>query len=217
MRIKKSIMKKINDWKNEPMLVTGVYRLFTYIPWEDIPKEYKKLFNKEAAKVWNDDLKGYTGKQLLNDAEIQIKGLLRSLPNRNIIHTIGMIPMLLADLYVYGKSVDSLVKRVLNLKDSYLEYVDLDRNSAEVYSILEIADILKDIRKRFELELDFDIDTIVNRILNHLNKFRKTLVPLADENAVEAEIEANLENFNPFVVQDEEEQEKPKGEDKIDR
>jgi len=209
MRIKKSILKKINNWKKDPMLVTGLYRLFTYIPWKDVPKNYKQFFEKDAKKIWDDDLGTYKYSDIKNDMIIQIKGILRSLTSRNFVQTIGIIPMLLADMYMLGNSVDYLVKRVKTLSDEYIEYIDLDRESAENYATLEIADILKEVVKVNRLELDFEIDVIVNRILTHFEKFSKKNVLDIGKEATEAEYTAENLEFNPFV-------EDTKGEDKKD-
>ena len=48
MRTHKAILKKVKEWQGNPMMVAGVYRLFTYLPWSMIPEQYKEFFPKEA-------------------------------------------------------------------------------------------------------------------------------------------------------------------------
>lgn len=198
MRIKKSIMKKIDSWKTDPMLVTGLYRLFTYIPWGSVPKEYKQFFDKDAYKVWDKDLKTYTDKDIKNDMVIQIKGIIRSLTSRNFVQSIGILPMLLADMYMTGHSVDYLVKRTLTLSEEYIDYIKIDRESAEYYAMLEIAGILKEVAKASELNLDFDVDVIINRIISYFAKFSKKTPLEIGEKATQAEYTAENLEFNPF-------------------
>lgn len=46
MRTERAILKRVKFWKDNPMLVSGVYRLFIYLDWSSIPEEYHEFFQK---------------------------------------------------------------------------------------------------------------------------------------------------------------------------
>jgi hypothetical protein len=192
MRAKKSIICKVENWKSTPMLVTGLYRLFTYLPWNAVPSDYKQFFKKEAQAIWNDDLKTFKEDNIKKDMVTEIKGILTGLTTKNITQTLGIIPMVLADAFICGANIDKLVYGLLNLIKEYIGFADIDRDLAERYAILGIAEILKKVVRRVELSLDFDIDVVVKRILTHFDKFVEQVAADSSKNATRVE-------FDPFL------------------
>lgn len=194
MRQKKTILKKINRWHKHPLLITGLYRLFTYIPYEEIPEMHRQFFNEEAKEIWNTDLKDYTEAKILDGIDTQIKDLLRSFSERAYVQTIGMIPVVLADVFVYGQSIDKLLLETLSLSEEYASWTAVDRDLAEHYTMLGIAEILKEIVKKVNLKLNYNIDEIVNRFVTHFDKLRGQTLASVPENATQ-------DDFNPFNVE----------------
>ena len=147
MRTQKQILRKIDAWKNDPMMVSGVYRLFTYIPFESIPEEYHSHFPEEAREKWNDDLNQYTRAHLYLDVEAQMNAFLKIISKKNIVHCIGLIPMMLADLYMADISANKLQARLSKLKREYQEEVAINRVTAEQVAIHEMLEILLEIKR----------------------------------------------------------------------
>ena len=93
MKVKttEQILKKVEEWRQSPLLTTGIYTLFTYIPFKAIPDEYKDFFEKEAADIWDTQL-DLTGKEFEVVYSQLVRGVLGQLKNLNMLQ-IWFIPM----------------------------------------------------------------------------------------------------------------------------
>lgn len=170
MRKQKAILSLVDEWKKEPLLVTGLYRLFTYLPWKEIPKEYHSWFPAEAKKDWNKDLKGFKESHIALDVQTQIVAILNALDKKNIIQTFSILPIMLADVYVYGKSVDKLQEELINTTNDFANAVTTaGRGLAEVAAIYSLVDMLKEVQLKLDLKLDFSIDEQLDKIIEKIN------------------------------------------------
>lgn len=170
MRTQKVILRKVKEWKNNPMLVAGIYRLFTYITWDAIPEEYKAFFPKEARETWDDDLKKYGKQDMLLDINAEIKAILKVLAKKNVTHCLGLIPLVLADIYMYGASIAKFQGSLLKIINNYKDYVEVDRSLAEQYAIIETVELLKNIVNTIKIDLAFNIDEVLQKLLVDYNK-----------------------------------------------
>ncbi len=191
LRTTKRILNKIQTWEGNPMLVAGIYRLFTYIPWEDIPEKYRKFFDPKAEETWNDDLKNFKEENIKLDIDAESKAILRLLVTKNVTHSLGMIPIVLADAYVYGIGVAPLQGKLLKLIGMYKEFIVLDRDLAEQYAILSVAELLNEIISSVDSEFSFDLEDVTSKIMKEYNsKDKKAKKKLS----VDAAINVALKN-----------------------
>lgn len=181
MRTEKVILRKINEWKNNPMLVSGVYRLFTYLPWEKIPDEYKEFFPEEAKEKWNDDLKTYTKENILLDIGAQINALVKVMAKKNITHSIGLIPMIMADIFMYGKSIIKIQTVLNKLIKEYKDYIMIDRNLAEQYSAIILLDLLRYIIKYVNIEFTYDFEDAAEKVMEKYKDKENIITKEVDE------------------------------------
>lgn len=169
MRTEKTIQRLINEWKGNQLLVTGLYRLFTYIKWENISKEYQEHFPPEAKEKWNEDLKDYKEHHILLDIQTEMVSVLNALDKKNITQAFSVIPIMLADTYVYGKPIVKLQVALINATNQFIKNVGTaGRELAEVAAIYDIVDILKEVKKLLKLNLNFDIDEQLDRIISKI-------------------------------------------------
>jgi hypothetical protein len=147
------------------MLVAGMYRLFTYVAWEDIPEEYKEFFDEKAKEVWNKDLGAFTEENIELDIDAEIKAILKVLVKKNVTHSLGMIPIILADAYVYGIGTGPLEGKLLRIITQYKEFVDIDRDLAEQYTILSTVEFLKEVITKVNRELSFNIEDVTEKLM----------------------------------------------------
>jgi len=174
LRTRKAILRKASEWKNNPMLVSGLYRLFTYLPWEAIPKKYKEFFPKESEKVWDEDLKEFNKDEILRDIDAEIRAILKVLVKKNITHSIGLIPMILADMYMYDIGIAPFQGKLLKITNTYKINTDIDRNLAEQLATIQIINLLKEFIKKLNLNLSFDIDRVREEIAEQMAKAEET-------------------------------------------
>jgi hypothetical protein len=165
LRSNKRILNKIKSWSGNPMLVAGMYRLFTYVAWEDIPEEYKEFFDEKAKEVWNKDLGAFTEENIELDIDAEIKAILKVLVKKNVTHSLGMIPIILADAYVYGIGTGPLEGKLLRIITQYKEFVDIDRDLAEQYTILSTVEFLKEVITKVNRELSFNIEDVTEKLM----------------------------------------------------
>lgn len=152
------------------MLVAGMYRLFTYVPWDAIPEEHKEFFDDEAKKVWDKDLDQFTSENIELDIKAEIHAILKVLVKRNITHSLGLIPIVLADAYVYGVGIGPLQGKLIKIVEDYKDYVGIDRDLAEQYAVLTTIDYIKELVGKIGIELDFDIDEVTKELMDKYEK-----------------------------------------------
>lgn len=174
MRTKKVILRKADEWKDNPMLVSGLYRLFTYLPWEAIPEEYKKFFPEESEKIWDEDLKDFDKKDILRDIDAEIRAILKVLVKKNITNSMGLIPMILADAYMYGVGIATFQGSLLKIINTYKLNMDVDRELAEQLVTIQTIELIKEIISKLNLNLSFDIEKVRAEIAEQMAKAEKT-------------------------------------------
>jgi hypothetical protein len=170
LRTKKEALRKIEEWKNNPMLVSGIYRLFTYLPWDTIPEEYKTFFPAEAKEKWDEDLSSYGKTEVELDIDAEVRAILKVLVKKNVTHCMGLIPMVLADVYMHGTGISVFQSSLIKIINNYKKYVDIDRQLAEQYSMIEIIDLLKTIINKVGIKLSFDIDIVAAKLNEEYEK-----------------------------------------------
>lgn len=71
-----------------------------------------------------------------------------------------MVPMIMADVFMCGKSTDKLQGDLLNTINNYKTYVSFGRDLAEEYATRSIIEILRDVMKTLRIGVDFDFDKV---------------------------------------------------------
>jgi hypothetical protein len=170
LRTQKEILRKVELWKDNPMFVSGLYRLFTYLPWSKVPEEYKEFFPKEAAEMWDNDLDLYGNHEVKQDINSEIRAILQVLVKKNITHGIGLVPMILADIYANGNGITIFQGRLSKITDAYKENISYDRELGEKLATFEVIDLLKEISIKLNIDLSFDIDVVVEQLTEQFNK-----------------------------------------------
>jgi len=196
MQTTKRILNKIQSWEGNPMLVAGMYRLFTYVPWADIPVKYKQFFDPNAAETWDDDLDDFKEENIKLDIDAEAKAILQLLVKKNVTHSLGMIPIVLADTYVFGVGIAPLQGKLLKLISMYKDFIEIDRDLAEQYAILSVAELLNEIVTSVDSEFSFDLEVVTQKIMDEYNsKGKKAKKELSLEAAVDIALKKDRE-FN---------------------
>jgi hypothetical protein len=184
LRTKQAILKKVEHWKLYPMMVTGIYRLFTYLPFEDIPKEYKEFFPEDAKDSWADDLKNFGREEIETELIVEMRALLQILAKRNIINALGVVPMLFADMYMANYGVSSFQGKLLKITKTFQEVVNVDRSLAEQLAMQEIIELLKEIIKKMNLKVPFDMDKVLEQMVESYDRaYKKAGIAMAQAQA----------------------------------
>jgi hypothetical protein len=170
MRTNKTILRKINEWDGNPMLVAGMYRLFTYLPWELVPEKYKEFFPPEAKDTWDDDIGKVDLNVLKQDIVSEVRAILNVLAKRNVTHALGLIPMILADLFIIDRNIGAIQGNLSKIINDYKDNVDIDRELAEQLSMFNLIELLESIITKANIELTFDFDKAVEQVLEAANK-----------------------------------------------
>ncbi len=154
MKVKttEQILKKVEEWRQSPLLTTGIYTLFTYIPFKSIPDEYKDFFEKEAADIWDTQL-DLTGKEFEVVYSQLVRGVLGQLKNLNIVAAFGFIPMLLADAWVHGVKIGNLEQQLIVAVEKYQEEVAVERPITEMNAIITITEFILELLDKLKIDL----------------------------------------------------------------
>ena len=187
LKTQKNILKKINQWEGNAMMVAGLYRLFTYLPWEKVPEKYKEFFPPEAHEKWDEDLDKYTEEELKLDVEAEIRAMLNVLAKRNVTNSLGIIPMILADLYVMDKPIGPIQGKLLSTIELYKENVYFDRYLAENLAMFDIFEMLTEIVKKAKLKLSFNLDQAMLQVVEAATKLKQ------DEEIVTPEVDMQVD------------------------
>jgi hypothetical protein len=189
MRTERAILKRVDFWKNDPMLVSGVYRLFVYLKWESIPHEYRAFFEEGAEEKWDDGENNPD--TIMMDVKAMTYALVKILAKKNVTQGLGMVPMILADVYVLGNSTDKYQGELSKVLKNYKEYVDYGRDLSEEYAIRGILDILYEITHDLKIKHDFDFNQAVENILEQFKKKQVEITPEIDQ-----DVDKALEEYN---------------------
>lgn len=189
MRTVKTIKRQVEAWSNEPAMVTGVFRLLTYIPWNQIEEKYKGHFPPEAKDTWNDDLENYKDKHIMLDLATEVTSVFNALHLKNITQALSILPIMVADTFALGKKVGKYQRKLKEVTNNFLKYANEGgRELAEVATMYEITDFINDIVKETQLTLQYHPDEMLEKILNNIKTERlmKNLPPLIKEGEVDA-------------------------------
>lgn len=170
MRTNKTILRKINEWDGNPMLVAGMYRLFTYLPWSLVPEKYKEFFPAEAKETWDDDIGKVDLELLKQDIISEVRAILNVLAKRNVTHALGLIPMILADLFIIDRNIGAIQGHLSKIIADYKQNVDIDRELAEQLAMVDVIELLESIIKKASITLTFDFDKAVEQVLAAASK-----------------------------------------------
>jgi len=189
----KSILRKVKEWEGNPMLVAGLYRLFAYLPWDLVPDKYKEFFPEDAKEAWIKDDGIHSIEELKMDVESEVRAILNTIAKKNITNSFGLVPMILADLFIMEKRTGPLQGRLFKIIETYKENINLDRTLAEQYAMFEIFDLLKAIVKKagIEKEMLFDLDKAIDQVVQASQKINSdvsnlTITPEIEEKVEEA-------------------------------
>lgn len=167
MRQRKTILRKIEAIKNSAIMAPAVYRLFTYVPWADIPENHKDFFPKEAADVWDEDLKEFKENNIILDLDTEVKAVLKALNKRLIIQALALMPIVLADFFILGNPMDPYQLSLKNITDNYIENLTLiGQAEAELYAMIQITDLLKKIVNKVDLDISKNFTQVTSDMLN---------------------------------------------------
>ena len=147
----KVVISKAVGWLKNPMYVSGAYRLFTYVKWENLPEEYKKFYPADAAAMWNDDLENFKHKNIMLDIESEIKAVYRELIDKNLVHAMGLVPIIIADMFMLDKHHMKVEVKLNKVISTYIEDLKHDRDMAEVAAAYAVVEVLEFIVKKLNL------------------------------------------------------------------
>lgn len=170
MRTHKTILRKVNEWEGNPMMVAGLYRLFIYLPWALVPEKYKEFFPEEAKVEWDKDVYDTDINLVKQDIASEIRAILNVIAKKNITQSLGIIPMILADAFIAGQNIGNLHGQLSSIINTYKEHVDLDRQLAEQLAMFEIFELLKLVVEKLKIELPFDMDQAIEQVIEAASK-----------------------------------------------
>jgi hypothetical protein len=93
----------------------------------------------------------------------------------SLTNAFGIVPMMLADLFMMDKKVGPLQGKLFKIINTYKDHVTLDRQLAEQYAMFEIFDLLKAITKRADIKgtMMFDIDKAFDQVIEASQKINQ--------------------------------------------
>lgn len=170
MKTEKAILRRLKAWANNPMLVSGTYKLFTYLPFEKIPAEYSKFFDEQAKNVWDSDLKDFTEEKMIPFVDNQLRLILDTLAKGNIINAIGLFPAVLADLWVFDYPIDKLIGSLNKEVNSYRETIKVNGILADEILMIYSFQLIREIQKTLvnyapSYDVDKSEENIVSKFL----------------------------------------------------
>lgn len=177
-RNKTEIKEEIKKFRQDPILAVGIYRLFTYIPFKDIPKDYQAHYKEEAKEMWDKDLKedlSFDKKQVLADVDIFYTTIITMLSKGQITTALGTVSMILADLFMVGFNINKCIEKVLKVQHNLIGNLEYDRDIANLYALVEIMELLKYIKNRYKLDITLDLDFVLDDILSNYDEEGKPI------------------------------------------
>lgn len=176
MKTDKAILRRINAWKTNPMLVSGVYKLFTYIPFEKIPAEYAGHFAEEARKIWDEDIRNFTVEQMHEMLNSEIILVLESLASGNVVNAVGFFPTVLADLWAFDYPVDKLTGKLNKEISDYTKLLKTNKPLADEVLMLSMFQMIHDIHKMLpDFKPTYDIEKTEEKIIEKFLEFTRVL------------------------------------------
>lgn len=199
-RTVKEIQRKAEAWQTAEM-ITGIYRLFIYLDWEDIPNKYRKFFKEEAEELWKKE--GASSiENIEEDINIVINNILLELSKGNIILSLPLIPPILADIFMLGKGTDRLQATFMTIIRDFLDTSKFDTQFAKITAAIQLGDFLKKLAKTAGIKLNVNIDNTMEAILT------SGIYELSEEPAVStsimADVDKALEEYEQRKLKEEE-------------
>lgn len=195
MRTHKTILRKVNEWEGNAMMVAGLYRLFIYLPWSLVPEKYKEFFPEEAKIEWDKDVYDTDVNLVKQDIASEIRAILNVIAKKNITQSLGIIPMILADAFIAGQNIGNLHGQLSSIINTYKEHVDLDRQLAEQLAMFEIFELLKLVVEKLKIELPFDMDQAIEQVIEAASKLEVKDSNVEITASLEQQIDKALKDF----------------------
>lgn len=166
MRTEKEILRKVAEWKDNPIMVPGMHRLFVYLKWDSIPQEIRQFYPEEAKLIWDEQDTHSMVDSLNEDMLILIKSIYKELQKKSITISFGLLPLLLADSFVSGLKIGNLQAQLTNIINEYADTVKYDRSVAEAYSLIKVTEFIEAVVAKNKLKLDINLQEITTSLLN---------------------------------------------------
>jgi hypothetical protein len=195
VRTHKTILRKVNEWEGNAMMVAGLYRLFIYLPWSLVPEKYKEFFPEEAKIEWDKDVYDTDVNLVKQDIASEIRAILNVIAKKNITQSLGIIPMILADAFIAGQNIGNLHGQLSSIINTYKEHVDLDRQLAEQLAMFEIFELLKLVVEKLKIELPFDMDQAIEQVIEAASKLEVKDSNVEITASLEQQIDKALKDF----------------------
>lgn len=193
MRTEKAILRKVREWANNPLIVIGIYRLFTYLKWEAIPEQYKSHFSAEAQATWNDDLETFKEHDIRLDIGAEITAVFQSLFKHNTTQALSVIPIILADIYMLGKPTAKAQKMVINITNKFTKNFQVDPDLAQAYAVFEIVELLEYLIKLADITLPYSPQELLSKVLEKSTAKAKSKNGLPKD--IDKQIDAALDAY----------------------
>jgi len=165
-----AILKKVNEWKSMPEMVPAVYRLFVFLDWKDIPKEYQDNYDTRAKDIWDDDI-DLLWDRIEIDTEITVKAVFDELLKRNVVAAFGITPIILADVFVRGYKTGKWQGKMMSIVNNYKNYVAYDRQTAELDTLLRMGSFIEELCRKTKITLTFDLVNVIEKITTEYLKY----------------------------------------------
>ena len=90
------------------------------------------------------------------DIESEVRAILNMMAKKNVTHCLGLVPMVLADVFIIERSVASLQGRLSKIINTYKENMDIDMELAEYLAVHDLFELLKEILNKSKINVSFN-------------------------------------------------------------
>lgn len=197
----KTILRKAESMRQDAKTAIGGYRLYTFIPWEQIPEEIKPYFPENSEEAWDKEI---STDGLEVDIEIQVKGLLNDLARGNILRAVMLLPTIIADIFILGHETKNYERRYRDMLSDYSLTYWLDTLIADIDIVTKSTTLINDMLSRAEINPGVDIkefrDSVVSEIFQKREDVpqtptRKPLEPIEEDPELMGSIDKALEDY----------------------
>lgn len=158
----KKLIKQAEIWRQDALMTPAAYRLYVYTKLENIPPEIVIMLEQEAVDIWDEQI---SFDDIDTDIELTIGRVFTSLASRRVMESFLFVPLLLADLFVLGKGASRLEGRYRKLINEYAAMTNYDRPLAEIEAIYALSDLMLEVAKKIDLNLNYDVEEVISEIL----------------------------------------------------
>lgn len=167
----KKLIRQSEVWRQNAVMAPAAYRLYVYTKVEYIPEEIAKAMKEEIIESWDEQI---SFENIEADIEMTMGAIFKSLANQKIMEAFLFIPIIIADIFVLQKGAGQLEGKYRIMLDEYADMVHYDRPLAEIDAIYSIAEFLKEVAKKINIKLTYDVDEIVSRIITQKDLINKS-------------------------------------------